>query len=132
MTVEARLVKVLQALSCLALALALVLSPPSAAHAHEASHSGSAMAVSVAHMDHAAMGHGERAGPQGGDLLAGTDGGDDEGPQQCCNGICLTIALSDGLLPDLKSGPDGHEAILPPRLIAYDPIGFLRPPKYQS
>jgi hypothetical protein len=127
MILRAAIFNALQALSCLVFALALVLSPASAAHAHDGSHAAHPSAPSQAKHDHSCslLGH-DKAGVV--DLSAAQADKDTAG--KCCSGICLTVVLSDTLHMSASTKPHGHEPSVVRCLFAFDPVGFLRPPKH--
>ncbi|PIL19206.1 hypothetical protein P775_15575 [Puniceibacterium antarcticum] len=129
------LFRVLQALSCLAFALALVLSPPSSAHAHEAMHGVSAQGVSahetVAGADMQADDGHAHDHAQAQHCAASSDAAETSaGAGQCCNGICLSVVLADTVRLPVSTETFAHQQISTVRLIAFDPVGVLRPPKH--
>lgn len=117
--------KVLQVLSCLAFALGLILLPPTAAHAHGAIHE--AHQVSALQASDGFISNDPMTAKLCVTIKASMD--HDAGSGQCCSGVYISVALLETMPTAVSMTPYAHEAYVTPDLLAYDPVGFLRPPK---
>ncbi|MGJ5619087.1 hypothetical protein [Sulfitobacter sp. MF3-043] len=111
----------------LAFVMALLFFPPMALHGQAGV--GDGHQVVIADTSDAAHDHGEP------DALnvhcsASVSTADVEvGANQCCDSICLSFTLEETLTAFSDQTLPVHEIVLHAQMVAYDPGGFLRPPK---
>ncbi|QKS09068.1 hypothetical protein SAMN05444149_101498 [Pseudosulfitobacter pseudonitzschiae] len=118
----------IKALVCLTFALALMFSVPSALHSvsgmHDAGHAAAATSTQV---DHAQM----AGGHKGHSTVSTIDTSDQDtaADEQCCSGICISVALCDenGLLA-VGPAPGGYLVLDRPNHTT-EPQMMLRPPR---
>ena len=127
-----------RAFTCIAFALALVLSPPSAAHASSGMHDGHEVkSVGVvgaaearetgsdAHHAHTML---EVVSDIG--IEVSDKDGKERQSDECCNGICISVAFLDDT--NLRAEPVGTRqyVILDGQTYSFETTGFLRPPRF--
>lgn len=121
----------LKVLTCLSFALALVFSAPSASHAASGMHGGEQAATASsdhkvdnqAHITMSAMTQHKMpvAAPETGDTT--------EASSECCNGICITIAITGTNVFSVDQATNEEYLMLHTQTSSIDTSGFLRPPQ---
>ncbi|TDK50713.1 hypothetical protein [Antarcticimicrobium luteum] len=130
MASKTALFKALQALPCTVFALMLVFWLPSVGHSHDAMHGAHVSASSHAKSDHSHNPHAN--------LLAVEDDcsemlmnqASSENGDKCCGEVCLTLVLTEMQLLLVSADQNCHEPIMITPLVAFAPVGFLRPPRH--
>jgi len=135
MTLRKTLSKLVKVLACAAFAFALAFSPPSAAHASSGGHDDhQTISYSADHngSQRGMVSQADVAGQSGEAEQSGVAPGLDDGginSENCCSGICVSVALNANNLLVQAEVSGGRHLLLDSKANSNDASRFLRPPK---